>query len=74
MTIMTIATVPCVDGEVTEPDEGEYVMDVTSSDGSVDCTLTNTPTLTGGRTNTVDVNGSSPADRASTASAVVIRD
>jgi hypothetical protein len=34
-----------VDGEVSEPDEGEYVMDVSSSDASVDCTLTNTPRL-----------------------------
>ena len=32
-----------VDGEVSEPDEGEYVLDVSSFDGSVDCTLTNTP-------------------------------
>src|SRR6187549_2896471 len=30
-----------VDGEVSEPSEGMYVMDVASRDGSVDCTLTN---------------------------------
>lgn len=61
-----------VDGEVSEPDEGEYVMEVSSSDGSVDCTLTNTPPVTQGQTNTVDVDCTSPSGSASTSSAVVI--
>jgi hypothetical protein len=61
-----------VDGEVSEPDEGEYVMDVSSSDGSVDCTLTNTPPVTHGRTNIVQVDCSSPPGSASTTGAVVI--
>jgi hypothetical protein len=61
-----------VDGEVSEPDEGEYVMEVSSSDGSVDCTLTNTPPVTQGQTNTVDVDCTAPSGSASTSSAVVI--
>lgn len=61
-----------VDGEVSEPDEGEYMMDVSSSDGSVDCTLTNTPPPQQGPRNTVTVVCSSPSGTASTDSAVVI--
>jgi hypothetical protein len=61
-----------VEGEVSEPDEGEYVMDVSSSDASVDCTLTNTPPVTQGRTNMVQVDCSSPSGSASTSRAVVI--
>src|SRR5215211_673046 len=58
-----------VEGEVSEPDEGEYLMDVSSSDGSVDCTLTNSPPITLGPTNMVEVDCSSPPGSASTASA-----
>jgi len=61
-----------VEGEVAEPDEGEYVMDVFSSDGSVVCTLSNTPPVSHGPTNTVDVSCSAPSGTASTTSAVVV--
>ena len=61
-----------VNGEVSEPDEGEYMMDVSSSDGSVVCTLTNVPSPTHGRTNTVTVDCTTPSGTASTSSAVVI--
>lgn len=61
-----------VDGSVSEPSEGVYVMDVSSSSGSVDCTLTNTPPLQHGRRNTVNVECGSPSGTASTDSAVVI--
>ena len=61
-----------VDGDVSEPDEGEYVMDLSSSDGSVMCTLTNTPPVTHGRTNAVIVDCTTPSGSASTDSAVVI--
>jgi len=61
-----------VDGEVSEPSEGMYVMDVASRDGSVDCTLTNTPPVTHGRTNTVTISCTSPSGTASTDGAVVI--
>ena len=42
-----------VTGEVSEPSEGMYMMDLDSSDGSVSCTLTNSPPVSSGPTNTV---------------------
>jgi hypothetical protein len=42
-----------VTGEVSEPSEGLYIMEVSSRDGSVTCTLHNTPPVTRGPTNTV---------------------
>jgi hypothetical protein len=42
-----------VTGEITEPEEGVYVMDVQSRDGAIDCTLTNVPPIQRGPHNTV---------------------
>ena len=60
-----------VTGEVSEPDEGVYVMDLESADGSVVCTLTNTPPINHGPHNTVSasactVNGESVTGLVST--------
>jgi hypothetical protein len=61
-----------VEGEVTEPSEGVYVMDVQSRrDGSVDCTLTNSLPTTRGPTNTVTISCSSPAGSGVSTNAVV---
>jgi hypothetical protein len=60
-----------VAGEVAETGEDVYAMDVSSSDGSVDCTLTNTPPITSGPTNTVTIACSSPSGTAVTSTAVV---
>ena len=43
-----------------EPNEGQYLMTVASSDGSVSCTLENDPPATPGPTNTVHVSCGSP--------------
>jgi hypothetical protein len=43
-----------------EPNEGQYLMTVASSDGSISCTLENDPPATHGPTNTVHVSCSSP--------------
>lgn len=40
-------------GEVTEPDEGEYVMDLETTDGAISCTLVNVPPIKRGPNNTV---------------------
>jgi hypothetical protein len=61
-----------VEGEVSEPEEGVYVMDVASSDGSVVCTLTNDPPVEHGPHNTVTVTCSSPQGSAVSTTAVVI--
>jgi hypothetical protein len=42
-----------VTGEITEPEEGVYVMDVQSRDGVIECTLTNVPPIQRGPHNTV---------------------
>src|SRR5881396_1867690 len=42
-----------VTGEITELSEGVYAMDLVSSDGRVDCTLTNVPPILHGPHNTV---------------------
>jgi hypothetical protein len=63
-----------VDGEVTELGVGEtqhYQMDIASSDGTVACTLTNTPPITSGQTNTVDISCSSPSGSATTSTATI---
>jgi len=46
--------------EVQEPADGEYLMTVASSDGSVRCTLENDPPPTSGPSNTVQVSCKSP--------------
>jgi hypothetical protein len=61
-----------VEGEVSEPDEDVYEMEVASSDGSVACTLINAPPISHGPRNTVDVTCSSPSGTASTDDAVVV--
>lgn len=60
-----------VTGEISEPEEGTYVMDLESLDGSVSCTLTNTPPINQGPNNTVTasdctVNGESVTGLVST--------
>jgi hypothetical protein len=61
-----------VEGEVAEIGDDVYQMDVASSDGSVACTLTNTPPIAHGPANRVDLTCSSPSGTASTTSAVVV--
>jgi len=62
-----------VAGEVTEVSEGVYKMTVVSTvDGSVSCTLTNTPPVKHGPTNTVTVSCSTPAGGGSSTNAVVV--
>ena len=53
MYFYALGVVSHVTGEVSEPAEGVYVMDVQSRDGSVDCTLTNVPPIRRGPNNTV---------------------
>jgi hypothetical protein len=62
-----------VEGEVSEPEEDVYVMDVASTrDGSVACTLENVPPILHGPRNTVDVTCSSPAGSAEGTDVVVV--
>jgi hypothetical protein len=50
-----------VEGEVSEPDEDVYQMDVASTrDASVACTLVNTPPILHGPRNTVTITCSAP--------------
>jgi hypothetical protein len=49
-----------VDGEITEPSDGIYVMHVQSRDGFIDCTLMNTAEAVRGPNNTVRVDCTSP--------------
>jgi hypothetical protein len=56
-----IALTKHVTGSVTEPQENNYVMTVSSSDGKVVCTLTNVPPITSGLTNTVNAACSAPS-------------
>jgi hypothetical protein len=60
-----------VGGEVSEPADDQYQMDVSSADGSVACTLTNEPPIVHGPHNTVDVSCSSPSGSGSSSTAVV---
>ena len=59
------------DDAVSEPEEGQYLMTVASRDGSVSCSLENTPPITAGPTNTVDVTCSSPSGSGTSNHAVV---
>ncbi len=62
-----------VEGEVSEPADDVYQMDVESTrDGSVDCTLTNSPPITHGHTNTVQITCSAPSGSATSTDAVVV--
>jgi hypothetical protein len=61
-----------MDGEVSEIGEDVYQMDVSSSDGSIACTLTNEPPINHGPTNTVDISCSSPSSTAQSTDAVVV--
>ena len=61
-----------VDGEVSEPDEDVYEMVVSSRDGSVVCTLTNSPPITHGHSNTVTISCSTPSETATSTDAVVV--
>lgn len=46
---------------IAEPQDGQYLMTVGSSDGSVSCTLENVPPPTRGPTNTVHIKCTAPA-------------
>ncbi len=50
-----------VTGHVTEPSQHAYVMVVSSSDGTVACSLTNVPPIKPGLNNTVNASCSAPA-------------
>jgi hypothetical protein len=61
-----------VEGEVTEPAEGIYKMEVSSTlDDSIDCVLMNSGEAVNGPRNTVTVTCSTPSGSASTNTAVV---
>jgi hypothetical protein len=56
---------------LAEPSEGQYLMTVGSSDGSVSCTLENDPPASSGPTNTVHISCSAPSLSAVSTNAVV---
>jgi hypothetical protein len=63
-----------VSGEVTELSVGEtqqYHMDVASPDGTLECTLNNTPPITHGPTNTVSISCLTPSGSATTSTATI---
>ncbi len=60
-----------VDGSITEGPEGIYTINVLSSDGSINCTLTNTAPAVNGPNNTINVSCSSPSGSATVTGAVV---
>ena len=60
-----------VTGDVSEPADDQYQMDLASADGSVACTLTNEPPIVSGPHNTVDASCSSPSGKGSSTNAVV---
>ena len=57
---------------MSELDDDVYQMDVSSSDATVGCTLTNTPPITHGHTNTVDISCSAPSGTATSTDSVVV--
>jgi hypothetical protein len=62
-----------VEGEVAEVGEDVYQMDVASTrDDSVSCTLTNSPPITNGPTNTVTVDCTTPGGSAVGTDVVVV--
>jgi hypothetical protein len=60
-----------VEGEVAETGDDVYEMDVASADGAIACTLTNTPPITHGQSNRIDLDCSSPDATATSWDAVV---
>jgi hypothetical protein len=56
-----IALTKHVSGQISEPTEHTYVMVVSSSDGSIACSLTNVPPIKSGLKNTVNASCSAPA-------------
>jgi hypothetical protein len=61
-----------VEGEITEPSEGIYVMTVSSTrDGAVSCTLTNSAEAVSGPHNTVLITCTKPSGTATATDAVV---
>jgi hypothetical protein len=60
-----------VTGDVSEPADDQYQMDLASSNGSVECTLINEPPIVSGPHNTVDASCSSPAGKGTSTNAVV---
>jgi hypothetical protein len=61
-----------VDGEISEPVEHNYVMDVVSRDGSVACTLANGLPISHGPHNTVSVSCTAPAGFTGTSTTAVV--
>ena len=62
-----------VEGEVSEPEEDVYLMDVWSTrDGSVSCQLENDEPITAGHTNHVEIRCSTPSGSNSSDDAVVV--
>jgi hypothetical protein len=57
---------------ISEPTPDHYVMRVASSDGSINCTLSNTPPTKSGPAKTVQTVCAAPAGSATTNSAVVM--
>jgi hypothetical protein len=56
---------------IAEPQDGQYLMTVGSSDGSVSCMLENVPPPTKGPTNTVNITCTAPSLTAQSTNAVV---
>jgi hypothetical protein len=62
-----------VEGEISEPGEHEYVMDVASTrDSVVDCTLANGLPITHGPNNTVTVTCTAPSGFSGTSTNAVV--
>ena len=60
-----------VDGTVSEPADDQYLMDLSSRDGSIVCSLENEPPILQGPHNTVTATCSNPAGSGSSTNAVV---
>lgn len=60
-----------MDGSISEGPEGIYSINVLSTDGSINCTLTNTAPAVQGPNNTIMVSCSSPSGSATVTGAVV---
>lgn len=60
-----------MDGSISEGPEGIYTINVLSTDGSINCTLTNTAPAVRGPNNTIMVSCSSPSGSATVTGAVV---
>jgi hypothetical protein len=72
MTFNALSTTKHVmEGSITEIAEGQYQIVVLSSDGTVNCTLVNSPPPVSGPHNTVTISCSAPSGSGTSTSAVV---